>query len=193
MRIVATAAGHRPEPHRVRIGLLELRLLLLVTGVTDLGLVIAAQHRVLLGMHVVTLDTGPALGLVHAAEPAVAQLLGVAPRADRVLFLDACAGALGEQRHRHPALAAIAAPGMRATGSVAGLALQLARRERRARIVWIAMRGQKYRVDMAIVVTGKTGIGTAPAVAGLGTFAICFAGLSMANRRDEHCCRKPNP
>ena len=177
----------------MRIGLLELRLLLLVTGVTNLGLVFAAQHRVLLGMHVVTLDARPSLGLEHAAVPAVAELLGMTPGANRVLLLSTCAGTLREQRHRHPALTPIAAPGVLATGTVAGLALQLPGRERRARIAWIAMRGQKYRIGMAIVVTGKTGIGTAPAVAGLGTFAICFAGLSMANRREKHCCHKPNP
>ncbi len=85
MRLMAIAAGQLPEAHRMNGRLEEVHTCFLVAVVANLGLTGLCEHRVVLGVNLVTTGTGKIAALVRAGVPADAGITPMTIQADLVL------------------------------------------------------------------------------------------------------------
>ena len=131
-RAVAIAADHQPEAHRMRRRLLEVGALLLVASEAHLGLVGLGQHRITVGVQPVAIGARESAALVCRGVPAGARAVLVAREAEPVALGDREERARLETVDRSLLVAALG--GMTRSRAVAGLALQAAGTEWRARV-----------------------------------------------------------
>ena len=132
---VTAAAVHLALPHRVRERFHRLRTLFLVAIKADLCLRRGHQHRVGRGMAAVTVGTGDLFHIMRTAVPGKAQIILVTCGTELVLFKDGQHAAGSKSRYGRALLTAPHPPRMLAARSMAGLTLQLAVTEWRARIL----------------------------------------------------------
>ena len=173
MRPVTVGAANLPEAYRVRRRFGKLHSLLLVAGITNVGLGPYGQHGVPGRMHPVTIYAGNIAALVFTALPADMFLAVMAIDTHAVLLIYRCIRVGAEAQYRWTILARANLAsmstffdqflyGFRAgdTWPVAGLALQAGKW--RALVALLAMFGfenVEYRVFVVFVVAFDTGIG----------------------------------
>jgi hypothetical protein len=131
MRAVATAAAHQVAIDGVTEGLQVLGALLLVALEAHLGLLPLRTNGIVGRVHLMAVGAGNVVTIVRAVAPGVLQRVGMTTEASLVLLRHGRHGVEAEIGNRRSRLAAADASRMRATGSVAGLALQLTGGKRR--------------------------------------------------------------
>ncbi len=168
MCAMAATAVHFALPNRVGIRFEYLRALLLVAIEANLRL--RRRHQDGIGRSVtgMAIGAGDVIHIMIIAMPAEAGVTVVATDARTILVVYRRRRARSEIDRNWWALLAASNPAsMIATGSMAGLALQLAVTERTIRIRWVGMRAAKQGEGGVFLVAGETGISSFAAVVGL--------------------------
>ena len=145
MRAVAAGAFHFALAYRMRVRLHGLRPLLLVAIEANLDLRRCCQDRVIVSVHRVASGTGNGIAVVPARVPGKALVAAMARDAVAVLIGNGRAAHARKRGYRWPLLSATHAPGMIATGTMTGFALQLPVAEGRIRVPRNRVRGLEYR------------------------------------------------
>jgi hypothetical protein len=171
VHVVAAHAVHLSFEYRVRESLLRLSALHPMAAETDVGLRRRLPDGIRRRVEVVTVDTSYLVAGVSARVPAETDIALVAGQAHAVLFVDRRSGIRTEPNHGGAFLSAPDTARMRASWSVAGLALQLVVTKRPVRVRRCPMLGVKQAQDLGISMTRNAGIRTFAAV--LYFLAVC--------------------
>src|SRR5471030_1255129 len=131
MRAVTLAAGHLAETHRMYRRLVEVRALLPVAGVANIGLGDRGEHGIALSVNLVASAAREAIAFVRAGNPAGARIAPMALQTELVALRGRQEGCRPEIIYRVLVAATCNVLGAR---PVAGLALQSASSKRSARI-----------------------------------------------------------
>ena len=129
--IMAVRAGHQADVgagfgsglHRVPRLAHELRTLFCMAVVTDGGLALERQYRVVFDMYFMTVDTGGFLDVMHAPHPVEAAAVIVAAEANGILFIRR--HALAERDRRGWPCTVRRFPGMGLARAVAGFTIMV--------------------------------------------------------------------